>query len=106
MHELINDELPWLPVRIRNVLLNYGTYWLSDPATGQVALKRESKPITTMSQLLALTKVDLIRQPNFGLRSLATLEEALAERGLYLADASPPPLHEPGWWSAALNELT
>lgn len=92
MHELIEDELadlfarPITGIRIRNILLN--------------------DSIATMSQLLAKTRGGLRRCPNLGAKSLAALEQALAERGLYLADVSPPELREPHWWRALLNELT
>lgn len=84
-----------LSVRIQNVLKNYGKHIHSD--NGPVFV---SKPITTIRQLLALTKADLLRCPNFGRVSLAELEAELACHGLQLGH--PPP----DWYCAAMDELT
>lgn len=91
MRELIEDELadllalPYIGVRIRWVL--QGNQRLVIDAKGAMKY-RVDEPITTMAELLALRRRDLMRQPNFGPRMLVLLEQALARRGLHLADAS------------------
>ena len=48
----------------------------------------QNHSITTLPQLLALTRKDLLLVPHFGVGSLDVLEQALARRGLQLAHAT------------------
>ena len=61
---------------------------------------------TTMAELLAMTREEVLREPAFGVGSLWRLEEALADRGLHLAHGGSPTLRDLAWWRATLNEST
>lgn len=64
-------------------------------------LRFEYPEVTTVWQLAGLDPVELMRCPNFGKKSLAEIEEALACCGLHLKHhqwAAFPISAEPGPW--------
>jgi hypothetical protein len=71
------DFGPCLTVRIQNVCNNYvASEWRSWEAT--------PRPIATVADLVHMTEAQLLREPNFGRKSLDAIKRVLAEHGLML----------------------
>jgi DNA-directed RNA polymerase alpha subunit len=65
-------------VRIKNVCNNY-------VASSWRPWNEAPRPIATVADLVRLTEIELLREPNFGRKSLNAIKQVLAEHGLTLA---------------------
>jgi hypothetical protein len=70
------DFGPCVTVRIRNVCNNY--------VASDWQFRDTPRPIATVADLVRMTKGELLRESNFGRKSLNAIERVLAEHGLRL----------------------
>jgi DNA-directed RNA polymerase alpha subunit len=83
--EILDQEIGELRLSVRayNALATEG-YWNGD--------KWQARPrLVTVRDLIAKSSVELMREPNFGKRSLQDVRDRLAAHNLYLRDEAPPP---------------
>jgi Bacterial RNA polymerase, alpha chain C terminal domain len=80
------DFGPCLTVRIQNVCNNY-------VASDWGHFKNTPRPIATVADLVRMTEGELLREPNFGRKSLDAVERVLAEHGLRLGMKLAEELH-------------